>query len=285
MLEAAVNIALFILGTAIGSFLNVLAFRFSEKSGFGPAMKGRSKCPHCSKVLTWSELVPILSFLIQGGECRGCKGRISLVYLTVEFLAGLIAVFVPIHLSFGVPALIWVLVLWTLLLISAIDLRLGLIPNGLVALVAALGGTLFAYRYFSGYFETFIGSKTASYIGHYYLTFSVGESVLINHLLAIGFGLALFGGVYLLSKGKAMGLGDVKLAGALGTLLVLPDMVLAVALAFIVGSLAGIIMMKFGKLQFKSSVPFGPFLAIGVTFVLFFGYDIVDAYFKLFGII
>ncbi|MDP3953409.1 MAG: prepilin peptidase [bacterium] len=284
MPEAAVNIALFVLGAAVGSFLNVLALRFSEESGFGPALRGRSKCPHCGRTLTWSELIPIFSFLAQGGKCRGCKGRISLVYPTVELLAGLIAVFVPLHLGFGVPALIWVLALWTLLLISAIDLRLGLIPNGLVALLAALGGTLFAYKHFLGYFEGLIGSKTASYIGHYYLTFRVGESVLVNHLLAGGFGLVLFGGIYLLSKGKAMGLGDVKLVAALGTLLVLPDMVLAVALSFMVGSVVGLGMMKFGKLEFKSSVPFGPFLAIGVTFVLFFGYDIVDAYFKLFGI-
>ncbi|MEX2054033.1 MAG: prepilin peptidase [Candidatus Colwellbacteria bacterium] len=285
MPEVAVNIMLFVLGAAIGSFLNVLAMRFSEESGFKLAAKGRSRCPHCSKTLTWSELIPLLSFVAQGRRCRECKKPISWVYPGVELLAGLIAVFVPLHLGYGIPALMWVLVLWTLLLISAIDLRLGLIPNGLVVLVGLFGGTIFTYKYLMGYFEVISASKVVSYIGHYYLTFRAGDSVLINHLFAIGFGLALFGGIYLLSKGKAMGLGDVKLAAALGTLLVLPDMVLAMALSFIVGSGVGLGMMKFGKLKFKSSVPFGPFMAIGVTLVFFFGYDIVDAYFTLFGLI
>jgi len=285
MPDVAVRITLFVLGTAIGSFINVLALRYSEKNGFKRAMRGRSKCPHCSKTLKWYELIPIVSFLIQLGKCRGCGKGISLMYPAVELAAGLIALYVPLQLGYGVAACIWAVALWTLLLMSFIDLRLKLIPNGLVVLLTTLGSGLFLYRYSTGYFSDYVGSKGISFIGHYYLTFRVGSEALVNYLWAVAFGLVLFGGIYLLSKGKAMGLGDVKLAGALGTLLVFPDMVAAMALSFIVGAAVGLVLMKWKGMSFKSSVPFGPFMALGVTLVFFFGYDIVNAYFKLFGLV
>ncbi len=285
MPEEVIYVLLFISGTALGSFLNVLALRYSDKHGFSRAFSGRSKCPHCEQPLSWSELIPLLSFAIQGRKCRSCAKPISWMYPAVELLSGIIAVGMPLYLGFGVPALIWAAVFWTLLLISAIDLRLKLIPNKLVFLLLLLGAALVWHKYAAGYSNEFASSQGVSFIGHYYLTFRIGKEILLNHLWSVAFGLALFGGVYLFTKGKAMGLGDVKLAGALGALLVLPDMVLAMALAFITGSVIGLILMALGDLKFKSKVPFGPFMALGVTLVFFFGYDIVDAYFNLFGLL
>ncbi len=284
MPEIAVNILLLVFGAAIGSFINVLGFRYSVKRGFKDALTGRSLCQYGEHGLKWIDLVPVFSFLFLRGKCRTCKKPISWRYPLVEVSAALIALFVPLQVGFGVPALFWVVCLWTLLLISTVDLRLKVIPNSLVILIAVLGAGLMVFKYFGGFFDELIGFEGVSSIGMYYLAFRAGDSALLNHLYAAIFSLALFGGAYAVSKGKAMGLGDVKLATVLGVWLVLPDMVLAMTLAFITGSIIGLTMMRLGKLKFKSTVSFGPSIAIGFTLVFFFGYDIVNAYFKIFGL-
>ncbi|MBI2594799.1 MAG: prepilin peptidase, partial [Candidatus Colwellbacteria bacterium] len=83
---------LFIFGALIGSYLNVVSLRFSPEEGFRASRSGRSRCPYCSRTLKWYELVPLLSFLIQGGRCRVCQRRLSLQYPIVELMAGLVLV-------------------------------------------------------------------------------------------------------------------------------------------------------------------------------------------------
>ena len=286
MPEVAVNILLLVFGATIGSFLNVLGFRYSVKSGFKDALTGRSKCQHGGHKLGWVDLIPVFSFLFLRGKCRTCKKLISWRYPLVEVLAALVALFVPLQIGFGIPALLWAVCLWVLLLISIIDLRLKIIPDSLVIFLVVLGAGLMAFQHANGLFGGGLtGFRGISSLGAYYLAFSVGQNIWLNHLYASLFALALFGGVHAASKGKAMGLGDVKLVTALGVCLVFPDMVLAPMLAFITGSIVGLIMMRLGKLKFKSSLPFGPFIATGVTLVFFFGYDIVNAYFKIFGLL
>ena len=284
MPELVVNTLLFVFGAAIGSFINVLGFRYSVKKGFKDAFVGRSMCPQCKTKLKWIDLIPIFSFVFLMGKCRTCKKPISWRYPLGETIAALIALFVPLQIGFGIPALLWVLCLWILLLISIVDFRLKIIPDSLVVLIAVLGLGLMALKYFNGYFDGLVQSDGISFMGTHYITFRIGVSALLNHVYSILFALGLFGGLYAFSKGRAMGMGDVKLASALGLWLIFPDMVLSMALAFIVGSIIGLAMMQFKKLKFKSNVPFGPFIAAGVTLVFFFGYDIVNAYFKIFGI-
>jgi len=284
MPEAVINILLLFFGAAMGSFIDVLGSRYSKNNSFRAALGGRSRCPSGKHKLEWIDLIPVLSFLFLRGKCRTCKASISWRYPLVEVLSALIALFVPLQLGFGIPALFWVVCLWTLLLISLIDLRLKIIPNSLIVLLVVLGLGLMTFKYFNGFFDELIGFKGVSLMGVHYLTFRIGTNALMNHLYAAILSLSLFGGVYLLSRGKGMGMGDVKLATALGAWLVFPDMVLALVLAFVTGSVVGITMMSLGKLKFKSNVPFGPFIATGVTLVFFFGYDIVNAYFQTFGL-
>src|SRR3989344_2404324 len=103
------NILLFIFGAVLGSFINVLAVRYDpERFIFdSKVIGGRSYCPHCRKTLRWFELVPLMSFLFQRGQCLGCGRRISFQYPLVEIVAGLICVFVPMRLEgliFSFPA-------------------------------------------------------------------------------------------------------------------------------------------------------------------------------------
>lgn len=284
MLEVVTDILLLVFGAAIGSFINVLGFRYSVKKGFRDALFGRSKCPHCKHQLGWMDLIPALSFIFLMGKCRYCKKPISWRYLLGEVSAALIALFVPLQIGFGIPALLWAICLWTLLLISIVDFRLKIIPDSLVLLITILGFGLIVFKYSNGYFDELTRFNGVSLMGAHYLTFSIGKNILMNHFYSILFALGLFGGLYGLSRGRAMGMGDVKLASALGLWLIFPDMVLAMALAFIVGSIVGLVLMQLKKLKFKSNVPFGPFIAAGVTLVFFFGYDIVNGYFKIFGI-
>jgi len=276
---------LFFFGASIGSFIGVLGGRYSEKKGFSLAVHGRSKCTHCAKTLKWYELVPLLSFLAQGGKCRKCGHRLSWKYPAVEILTGLVFLFVPLTLGQGIPTLLWVFAFLAFILISIIDLRLRIIPDKLVIFIAFLGALLFAYYEITGEFGLIDGVVKGSFLGTHALSFWIGApSVFLNYIAGTLFGLSVFGVLYFLGRGKAMGFGDVKLAGALGSLMGWPDIVLAVILAFITGAIWGVVLILQKKKSIKDSLPFGPFIVLGAVLVFFFGGDILNSYFVIFGI-
>jgi len=269
----------------VGSFINVLGFRYSEKDGFKLATRGRSKCPHCSKSLKWYELVPIFSFIFLGGKCRSCKKKISWQYPIVELLSGLAFFFVPFQLGQGIPAAIWVLAFLAFILISVIDLRLKIIPDSLTLFIFGLGALLVYYYQSTGIFGLVGGNINGSFLGSYAVSFWLGnQNIFLNYGVAVVFGLILFGLVYFLSRGTAMGFGDVKLAGAVGLLLGWPDIFLALMLAFITGGIYGALLILRGRKGMKDTIPFGPFIILGVTLVFFFGYYILNGYFLAFPI-
>lgn len=275
----------FLFGAAVGSFIGVLAGRYSEEKGFTLATHGRSKCPHCRKTLRWYELVPLVSFALQGGKCRKCKHKLSWQYPIVEILSGLVLILVPLKLGQGVPTVLWVIAFLSFILISIIDLRLRIIPDRLVALIAFLGILLFAFYEVTGEYGLVGGVIKGSFIGSFAINLWLGEpSVFLNFLLGIVFGVLLFGLVYFLSRGRAMGFGDVKFAGAIGALLGWPDVSMALILAFVIGAVWGSFLILRNKKTMKDNLPFGPFMVVGVTLVFFFGYDILNGYFALFGI-
>ncbi len=277
-MSLSLYVALFVLGTFIGSYLNVAGLRFSETDGFKTSLRGRSRCPYCGRQLRFYELVPIVSFLFQQGRCRTCRHRLSFQYPIVELLSGLVLVIVSYKLGVNLLSLFWILIFLLLILISIIDLRLKVIPDKLNLLLAASGLLLTSFYYFT--------PEIKSFLGNYALLFWPSEEkVIVGHLI-IGpaFGLLLFGGLHLLTRGRGMGFGDVKLAGALGVLLGWPDALLAFLLAFILGSLTAAPLIMLGRKRLKDNLPFGPFLATGVTLVFFFGYHILNGYFKLFGL-
>lgn len=295
---ASETLILFLLGAAIGSFLNVLTLRYSENQRIFSfeRLSGRSRCPKCRVKLSWQELVPLVSFVLQRGRCRNCDEKISLQYPVVEAAAGLIFAFMPgavanaMEIQFyrnplgGVPVWYYALIglflvaALTLVAISAIDARLRIIPDQSTILVAVTGGALMAFHHFSGLFEF----GRSSFLGHYALLFGLRENVFLNYFVAALFGLALFGAIFFLSRGRGMGLGDVKLAGALGLFLGWPDAAVGLGLAFVTGAVWSIILMIHGRKNLKSAVPFGPFMALGALLVIFFGRALMDWYFGLF---
>lgn len=296
----AINqLTLFIFGAVIGSFINVLSLRYQEdKPVFSrSSIGGRSHCPQCQKQLAWYELIPLVSFIIQRGRCRSCKTRLNWQYPIVEIISGLAMALTPsaIFNSYQVSlfmrdgtapiwyyylAAIFTIGVLILILISAIDFRLRIIPDQSNLLLGALGIAAIVVKSVYGLF----GDLKGSFLGHYAAIFGSRNNIWVNHATAALFGLLFFGLIIFLSRGRAMGMGDLKLAIAIGLLIGWPDAILALMLAFITGSIWSIILMVRGAKNLRSTVPFGPFMALGVVLVILCGARIMDGYFSLFPI-
>jgi len=297
-------IFLFALGLAVGSFLNVVIFRYqpgkkvlSFKSIGGPGNWGsRSQCMACEKQLKWYELIPLASFLIQGGKCRGCGARISFQYFTVELLSGLVFVFVPMYWAYALPLLqlqsvfyefialsvVWILIFLLFIVLSAIDFRHFIIPDSVNFALAVLGLAVIAINdYFNRF--TFFGG---SFIGNFSPIFGMrdGVSIWVNYIFAAAAMMIFFGLIIFATRGRGMGWGDFKLIGAMGLIYGWPDVMIAALLAFVVGALMGLASVFSRYRKIKDAIPFGPFLVFGGLAVFFFGRQMLEWYFKIFGL-
>ncbi|KKU53313.1 MAG: Type 4 prepilin-like protein leader peptide-processing enzyme [Parcubacteria group bacterium GW2011_GWA2_47_10b] len=246
---------LFFLGLAIGSFLNVLVLRINT----GESLSGRSRCFSCLAKLQWHDLVPLLSFFAIRGRCRYCGSGISLQYPVVEFLSGVIFVslgtlafetFADFFSSFSVTQYIFAVVFFSLLLAIAVyDARHKIIPD---QLSIALFACAFLFEIFLMYNQ--IGAA--------------GKSLQGDIFSAIG-AFVFFWGLWFLSRGTWMGLGDAKISFSIGLFLGFPGILVALLAAFWVGAIFGVFMMLAGKYSRRSEVPFAPFLALGAHISFF----------------
>jgi len=284
---------LFIFGLAFGSFLNVVSLRYKpEQKLFSlKIIGGRSHCLACRKQLVWYELVPIFSFLFQKGKCRHCGHRISLQYPLVEFLAAVIFIAVPFLLSAGqwsmvsgqwLRIIIWIAIFLLFLLLAIIDFRHYIIPDEINILLAVLGIMMIVSPVGSQMLKV---NDQMSFIGYYSMLFGSFGNIWVNHIGGAILPMVFFGLIIILSRGRGMGVGDFKLAGALGLIFGWPDILLVLALSFIVGAFVSVFLMIRKKKNIKDAVPFGPFLVIGAALVFFFGFQIVNLYFGFFGLI
>ena len=276
-------------GSAFGSFLNVVSLRFNpDEGGLLKDIYGRSHCPHCGRTLRWYELIPLVSFFIQLGKCRSCSAELTLQYPIVELLSGAIFVLVPYNLLPAHPLLpapyffifTWILVLLALLLMSIIDFHHRIIPDSINVFIAVIGLIFIVYKYFSGFQVKEISG--GSFLGSYSLLFPFGGQFPLHHLIGLVFGFLFLGTLFVISGGRGMGFGDVKLAAALGLFMGWPDVGLALLLAFITGAILSLVLIFLRRKTIKDYVPFGPFIALGATLVFFFGHQILYLYFQFF---
>lgn len=279
---------LFIFGLIFGSFLNVIALRYDgDHFLFDPAViGGRSHCPHCKRTLHWFELVPLASFFLQGAKCRECKMRIGVQYPAVEFLTGILFVAVPARLMQGLSgsglffiiiAALWILVFMILILISYIDVRLGIIPDECHVILGGIGILL------TFVFMVYSNGLNPSFFGGYAALFGFQQNLLIARLMGIAFGFVFFELLVLITRGRGMGMGDVKFALPLGLLFGWPDILFLVVAAFIFGAFIGAVGIFLKKKTMQGTLPFGPFLAGGAAFVFFFGFAFLQWYLRLLG--
>ena len=232
-----------LLGLAVGSFLNVLIDRLPKGQS---VVFGRSHCDFCKKNLRWYELIPVLSFVVQRGRCRQCRKKISWQYPVVEFVTAVGFMGIALQsqaLEFPQSlALVgqW-LIFSSLLVIFVADLKYQIIPDSMI--IAGIVGVLLQGQAFDA---------------------RQGPALWLSGLGASAFFLLL----YFLTRGRGMGLGDVKLAFFLGLLLGYPGIIVGLYAAFLTGAGAGVILMIGKYKTWKSRVAFGPFLIIGAVITL-----------------
>lgn len=246
----------FLIGLILGSFLNCLIWRLHKEE----SILGRSYCPKCRKKIVWYDNIPLLSFILLKTKCRNCKKKISWQYPLVELITALLFAFSFYHffLSGGETPLLLVrnlVLIFGLTLIFVYDLRFQLVPMLFVLPLLAL-----------------------VFIINIFLGFS-----LLNILIAGLIGASFFGLQFILTKGKAIGEGDIWLGALMGIILVRLDMlVLALMLSYFIGATVGIILLITSKKKYKSKIALGPFLALGTLISLFFGNIIINWYLNLF---
>lgn len=240
---------LFLVGLAVGSFLNCLIYRLNK--GLSP-IGGRSFCPKCNHTLSWQDNIPLLSFILLSGRCRHCLSPISWQYPLVELGTGILSV-VSLQLSVFrgdsfLSTVYCLLITYALIAIFVSDLRYGTIPDKIVYPTIALA---ILYSLFFIQYSIF----------NYFL----------SGLGAAGFFLALVA----ITRGKGMGIGDVKLAALMGLVLGWPKILVALYLAFLTGAIVGVILILLGKKRFGEHIPFGPFLTMATWITLLWGSQIL----------
>jgi leader peptidase (prepilin peptidase)/N-methyltransferase len=254
-------IFIFVFGTIIGSFLNVVIIRY----GTGRSLGGRSMCAVTGKTLEWYELIPIVSFLIQGGRSRHSGTRISWQYPLVELFTGVVFVllaskFILLAITypkvFLINLLFYFFVFSYLVMIFVYDMRHRIIPNGFLYPLAIIA--------FCGVFllPVALGIRP---------TMSTLWGFLSGPIVALPL-LALWA----ITKKKGMGLGDVKLVIPLGWLVGLSGGFAMLLMSFWIGAIIAVVLLVFGGKHMKSEIPFGPFIIVGFAIVFLSGIGMPD---------
>ncbi|MCH7529735.1 prepilin peptidase [Patescibacteria group bacterium] len=263
----------FILGTIVGSFLNVVALRYNS----GRGLTGRSSCFSCGSVLSWNELIPILSYVINSGRCRNCGSRISLQYPFIEIFTGIL--FLGAYLL-GLPLyyLLYTLIIFSILIVILIyDFRHHIIPDGLVYSFIAF--------VFAGLFIDFSLSA---------LAIPTVLDIVAGPILSFP-----IAALWFISHGRWIGLGDAKLALGIGWMLGLSGGFSAIVLSFWIGAFVSVSILFVNRVIFfisrrkwwsislfsgsrqltmKSEVPFAPYLIGGLLLVFFFNINVLELF-------
>ena len=265
----------FILGLFVGSFLNVVVYRLHREESF---VKGFSKCLFCGHRLYPKDLVPLVSFLYLRGKCRYCRHKIAKQYFLMELATAfgftlialalwksvdsqiILANISPLRLSFSVASnilifqtLVWWIFFSFLLIIFVYDLRYYLILDSVTipAMILALC------------FNLFLGFSW--------------QSLLIGALVGGGFFFLQF----IVSGGKWIGGGDIRLGLLMGFILGWPQVLTALFVAYLLGSLFAICLLLCGKKHWGDKLPFGTFLSLATVIVMLYGDILVKWYWSL----
>lgn len=295
----------FILGTILGSFVKALA----DRSLAGKTFRGRSYCASCKHTLQWYDLLPVFSYLMLSGKCRYCHKKIPVEYLLVEVVMGVLIGFLFFLYSDNLNFLIYNLnsnfkfqilislfdLLFKTFFISVLavlfltDLKEMFIPDRIVipAIVISIIFIIFItiikiiFLYYSLTLtplgRNLLPPHTDFFQRHALITAEplIG-SILMGFLIG-GFFMALI----IITKGKGMGGGDVKLGAFMGLGLGFPNSLVALISAFLIGAIFSLVLIMRGKKHFKDSIAFGPFLVLGSLLALFWGQQITDWYLHL----
>jgi len=263
-----------IFGLLVGSFLNVVIYRLpimmerdwrsqcddlnnqtSELTAPFTLSVPRSRCPQCNHAITALENVPLISYLFLGGKCKKCKAAISKRYPLTEALSGLLSGIVAWHFGFEWACLGALLLTWSLIALTFIDIDHQLLPDNITLPLMWLG---IVFNIFAVY--TDLASSVIGAIAGYMSLWLV------------------FHGFKLVTGKEGMGYGDFKLLAVLGAWfgwLILPSIIL---LSSLVGAIVGITLILFRQHERNTPIPFGPYLAAAGWIALVWGDAITTGY-------
>ena len=238
MLKITLYIIIFVFGLVIGSFINVCICRIPRKESI---VNKRSHCESCGYQLKWYDLIPVFSYLCLGGKCRNCKAKISVQHLVIEVLNGALYLLVFFVCGVSVESLLYCLAGSALLALSIIDFRTFEIPVGFNYFIGVLGiiRVITDIQNWSEYVIGFVAVSAFLYL------------------------------LYIISKGRAIGGGDIKLMAACGLLIGWKLIILAFLLGCIVGAVIHVIRMRVSGEEHVLAM--GPYLSLGVMIAALWG--------------
>lgn len=243
---------IFIFGAVIGSFLNVCIYRIprGESIAFPP-----SHCTNCKKEIKWHDLIPIISYIFLRGKCRYCREKISIRYPIVEFITALLFL-----ANYSIYGLTFDFVKYTTF----------------VSFLIVIG--MIDYDTTDVYFSTTLSGIVSGVIFIGVLAYNMlpVKSYIYGGILGGGF-LAL---IILITKG-GMGWGDAEICLMSGLFLGFKLTILMLFLSFIIGSIAGIVLILLGKKSKKDYIPFGPYIALSAILCVLSGEKIFSFYMSL----
>ncbi len=262
----------FCVGLSFGSFLNCLVYRLAS----GQTIWGRSFCPKCKKQIVWYDNIPLISFVLLKGRCRECREKISWQYPIVELIMGLLFIIPLIRFSLsGADFLVlgargffldvleifrsWT-IFFTLAFIFVYDLKYSAIED---AVLLPAAGIVFVLNLFARPLLDSLSGLSLS-------------ARFVQMALAVLIGAGFFALQYFLTKGKGIGLGDLRIGIFMGAVCAhWSTLCLALTVSYLLGSLVSLVLIVFKKKKFKSAVPLGPFLAAGTFLLFIFGQEIL----------
>jgi leader peptidase (prepilin peptidase)/N-methyltransferase len=270
---------LFVLGSVVGSFLNVVIYRLpvmmqrewrhdclefleqaqeTEVEKFNLSVP-RSRCGSCGHQITFLENIPIISYLVLGGKCSSCRASISPQYPLVEVFTGIVSVIIGWHFGVSMQTLAALFLTWCLIATSGIDIGHKLLPDSITLPVLWLGILLSFFDVFVSLEDSVIGAM-AGYLSLW--------TVFILFKIVTG--------------KEGMGYGDFKLLAMLGAWLGWQPLFVVILTSSVVGATVGISMIMLKKTERGTQIPFGPYLAAAGWITLLWGYELMHFYTSLF---
>lgn len=239
------NCFAFILGAAIGSFLNVCIFRLPAETSI---VKPSSQCPYCHHPIRYSDNIPLISFIILRGKCRDCGGKISWRYPLVELITAILSLLLFLQFGLTLKFLIFFIFTAVLIVITFIDLDHQIIPD----IITLPGIPIF-------------------FLAAIFLVKLPWKEALLGLLIGGGFLWALAKAYVYIRKDEGMGGGDIKLLAMIGGFLGWKSLMFILLFSSFSGAIVGITAMIIKKQDMKYAVPFGPFLSAAAVAYLFWG--------------
>lgn len=241
----------FVLSLILGSFLNVCIYRIPVGESI---VSPPSHCPKCKNRIKPYDLIPIVSYIILRGRCRFCREKISIRYPIVEALTGVVGIVCLYRYGLTINMLLAFLIGCILIYISAVDIDTMEISIKSILL-------LFALRIIQVFFEKGFSLKSV---------FSIFLGSILSMLLILA--------IYILSKGSAMGFGDVLLIATGGAGFSIGEAILVNFLAFLTGAVYSIFVLLKGDKKLKNEIPFGPFISVALFIAILYGNTILKMY-------